>query len=527
MAYRTLFWQGSTAQDISSFDFSVATNWKEYKYLDGKYGVYTPTSSPSHADNVYIGDSYMPTGITSPKSPCLFGGYSGNSSSGQWSVGGATGTTFTSGLADVRFCSPYNQSGNYSSTYPFPYLGTGLVDDTLDYIISSWWPTVGPGETAGIPDAIAAYSRPVDTLTLKSNQYYVNSIGVAGTVVKFNSVKNLRSSSGATGSTAQYYVSSPLTIRGNGNGKRSGTIQIQGGVFNDVHIMNGIVSGHNLMSEQVNFIGVTAGSVKIYGSPNTFFDENCNVGLMGVVSGYWQGPILFGGKLNRSVFDEMFQGLSGATGGTASTSLGSLTISPLAMSGTLGIGGLGTSTVAPYNTPTNTANKTPIFYFGGRSNTVEDGVVSTANTITVSSSSGISGSLATARWNVQFAGSAGVSAAYATDAVFSAAPIYVYDENSPEIQQTPEISSVDKISIDSIYLTKYAVLDLSMTPDFNGWNFGYLSGGSLLGGVFFNDETCTVRGSKDMRLVNDLALAGGRWSQRLGTATPTEEVGRG
>ena len=521
MAYRTLYWQGSTAQSISSFDFSVATNWKEYLFRDGKYGVYTPTSSPSYADDAYIGDNYMPTGITSPKSPCLFGGYSGNSSSGQWSIGGATGTTFTSALNEVRFCSTFNQSGNYNPTYPFPYLGTGLTNDALDWVTSSWW----TGETAGIPDAIAAYSRPVDTLTLKSNQYSVNSIGVAGTVVQFNSVKNLRSSSGATGSTAQYYVSSALTIRGNGNGKRSGTIQIQGGVFDGVYIMNGMVSGHNLMSEQVNLIGVTAGSVKIYGSPNTFFDENCNVGMMDVVSGYWQGPILFGGKLNRSVFNEMFQGLSGATGGTASTSLGSLNISPLAMSGTLGIGGFGTSTVAPYNTPTNTGNKTPIFYFGGRSNIVEDGVVSTANTITVSSSSGISGSLATARWNVQFAGSAGVSAAYATDAVFSAAPIYVYDENSPDISRTPEISSKDTISVDSIYLTKYAVLDLSMTPDFNGWNFGYLSGGSLLGGVFFNDETCTVRGSKDMRLVNDLALAGGRWSQRLGAATATDPVG--
>ena len=521
MAYRTLYWQGSTAQSISSFDFSVATNCKEYLFRDGKYGVYTPTSSPSYADDAYIGDNYMPTGITSPKSPCLFGGYSGNSSSGQWSIGGATGTTFTSALNEVRFCSTFNQSGNYNPTYPFPYLGTGLTNDALDWVTSSWW----TGETAGIPDAIAAYSRPVDTLTLKSNQYSVNSIGVAGTVVQFNSVKNLRSSSGATGSTAQYYVSSALTIRGNGNGKRSGTIQIQGGVFDGVYIMNGMVSGHNLMSEQVNLIGVTAGSVKIYGSPNTFFDENCNVGMMDVVSGYWQGPILFGGKLNRSVFNEMFQGLSGATGGTASTSLGSLNISPLAMSGTLGIGGFGTSTVAPYNTPTNTGNKTPIFYFGGRSNIVEDGVVSTANTITVSSSSGISGSLATARWNVQFAGSAGVSAAYATDAVFSAAPIYVYDENSPDISRTPEISSKDTISVDSIYLTKYAVLDLSMTPDFNGWNFGYLSGGSLLGGVFFNDETCTVRGSKDMRLVNDLALAGGRWSQRLGAATATDPVG--
>ena len=62
MAYRTLYWQGSTAQSISSFDFSVATNWKEYLFRDGKYGVYTPTSSPSYADDAYIGDNYMYTG---------------------------------------------------------------------------------------------------------------------------------------------------------------------------------------------------------------------------------------------------------------------------------------------------------------------------------------------------------------------------------------------------------------------------------------------------------------------------------
>ena len=307
MANRTLFWQGSTAQSISSFDFSVATNWKEYLFRDGKYGVYTPTSSPSYADSAWIGDSWSPTGITSPKSPCLFGGYSGNSSSGQWSIGGATGTTFTSGLNEVRFCAAFNQSGNYSSTYPFPYLGTGLTNDALDWVISSWW----TGETAGIPDQIAAYPRSADTLTLKANSYRINSIGVAGSFVQFNAVKNIvsLSSLGATGSTAQYAVSSALDIRGNSEGKRSGTIQIQGGVFDNVYIMN-TPSGHNLCSEQVNFIGVTAGSVKIYGSPNTFFDENCNVGMMDVLSGFWQGPILFGGKLNRSVFNEMFQGLS-------------------------------------------------------------------------------------------------------------------------------------------------------------------------------------------------------------------------
>ena len=522
MAYRTLFWQGSTAPNISSFDFSVATNWKEYKYLDGKYGVYTTTSSPGYSDTAYIGVDWKPTGITSPKSPCLFGGYSGNSSSGQWSIGGATGTTFTSALNRVDLCNGANQSGNYSPLYPFPYLGTGLTNDSLDWVISSWW----TGETAGIPDQIAEYPRSVDTLILKSRTYQVSGIGVANGIVQFNGVKNfIPTNMGATGSTAQYIVGSYLNISGNYNGKRSGTIQINGGVYDTLYVQTGSGS-HNSSSEQVNLIGVTAGSVKIAGSPNTFFDENCNVGQMDVVSGYWQGPILFGGKINRSVFNEMYQGLSGGTGGTASTSLGSLTINPMADSGTLGIGGFGTSTVAPYNTPTNTGKKTPIFYFGGRSNTVEDGVVSTANAISVFGSMGISGSLATSRWNVQFAGSAGVSAAYATDAVFSAAPIYVYDENSPEIQQTPEISSVDKISIDSMYLTKYAVLDLSMTPDFNGWSFGYLSGGSLLGGVFFNDETCTVRGSKDMRLVNDLALAGGRWSQRLGLPTATEEVGR-
>ena len=124
-----------------------------------------------------------------------------------------------------------------------------------------------------------------------------------------------------------------------------------------------------------------------------------------------------------------------------------------------------------------------------------------------------------------FAGSVGVSGAYATDAVFSAAPIYVYDENSPDISKTPEISSEDKISINSMYLTKYAILDLSATPDFNGWSFGYLSGGSLLGGIYFNDETSTVRGSKDMRLVNDTVLAGGRWSQRLSVGAQVDVVG--
>ena len=528
MANRQLFWQGSTAQDISSFDFSVASNWKEYKYLNGKYGVYTTTTPPENLDTVYIGSSYVPAfGITAAKSPCLFGGFSGNSAGGTWYIGGAAGTTFTSSLHVAYVSSTSNNSGQYNvNYYNFPYLGTGLTNASQDWVTSNWW----TGATAGIQEQIDVYTKDVTTpLTLKTAWIDISSLGVAGSSVVVNCVKSLGSSYGATGATSAFYITTGARIFY--GGKRSGTLQLNGGSLKSVDIIasqgypNSNVNGHNQSSEQFNFIGVTAGDIRLQGSPNAYFDENCNVGNMVVGSGYWQGPILFGGKLSRRVYDEIFTGLTGATGGTGASSLGSLTISPLVNSATIGIGGFGTSTVAPYNTPTNTAKKTPILYFGGRSSVAVDGVVSTANSINVSSSAGVSGSLATARWNVQFAGSVGVSGAYATDAVFSAAPIYVYDENSPDISKTPEISSEDKISINSMYLTKYAILDLSATPDFNGWSFGYLSGGSLLGGIYFNDETSTVRGSKDMRLVNDTVLAGGRWSQRLSVGAQVDVVG--
>ena len=521
MANRKLFWQGSTAQNISSFDFSVASNWKEYKYIDGKYGVYAPTTPPENLDIAYIGYSYIPNaGITAAKSPCLFGGFSGNSAGGTWYIGGAAGTTFTSSLGIVYVASIINQGGNYHPIYNFPYLGTGLTNASQDWVTSNWW----TGATAQIQEQIDAYTKDATApLTLKTKYLDISSLGVAGSSVVVNCVKSLGSGYGLTGATAAFLVEGSVNVYM--GARRSGTVQLNGGSVRTINLSTLSVNAHNQSSEQFNFIGVTAGDVTLHGSPNAYFDENCNVGNMVVGSGYWQGPILFGGKLSRGVYDEIFTGLTGATGGTGASSLGSLTISPLVNSTTIGIGGFGTSSVAPYNTPTNTAKKTPILYFGGRSSVAVDGVVSTANSINVSSSAGVSGSLATARWNVQFAGSVGVSGAYATDAVFSAAPIYVYSDASPDISKTPEISSVDKISIDSMYLTKYAILDLSATPDFNGWSFGYLSGGSLLGGIYFNDETSTVRGSKDMRLVNDTVLAGGRWMQRLNVGGMVDVVG--
>ena len=346
MANRQMYWIGSNTDSIDSFNFNIASNWLQRKTSNGVDYLETPTSSPSSQDIVNIGVDDVFSKQFSVISPCLFGGYSGNASSGTWNSTDAVGGTHGSALSIVNIGNINNNSGNYSERYPFAYLGTGLVEPIASWVVEN--ESVNAGITYG--DITTQSQNP---LNLKAEVINVSSIGVDSTTVQFSAVKNWSSFGYQAGATAAYGVACDLNI--NSSPRRSGNIVIGSDSwftniryklksYNDTTLS----ASNHCCSENIKFYGMTAGNVYIEGSPIMSFSDDTNIGKMYMTPGYWQGVIEFGGRVTRTVYNQLNAGLSGATGGsTAASASGTFTISPLKDMVVLGSS---TSLVAPYNT---------------------------------------------------------------------------------------------------------------------------------------------------------------------------------
>lgn len=512
MANRSLHWSGATPTTIDAFDFNIASNWKQYSYLNGRYQFVTASYAPSNSDNIFFGDR---NGIIAI-SPCLFGGYSGGSSGGTacWLNGlDATGTTFNSALQSVSIGDWQNNSGNYGN-YPFPYFGTGITGDVL-----SWVNTTYQGVMS--QDGITL-SRTMSPLNLKTANINVYGIGVADSLIKFTTTKNFAVPYNAgTGSTASYFVQTSISF--NNREKRSGDVVINGGCYNQINISQYTTSSdHNFSSQTYTIIGATIGTVYQYGSNNLYFDENCRIGNIWNDSGWWNGPTYFSGKLDTiSINNELFVGLSGGTGGTAGTEDSAIMIKPLTYYNTLGIRGLGTSTTAPYNTPTNIgSDMCPIFYFGN-----PEATISTAKQITVNSSvEATVGANSGARWAVKFGGQAYINLISASDSRIAVAGNSVVEGINTATSDPIQMPLDKNITIQTVSLAKGSILDLASYPDYDGWKFGSITNGILSGGVVFKDETASIKGSKNMNFVNDNTVEGAKWSSRFNNVVADLEI---
>ena len=130
----TYFWVGrttgatSTTQDkVDQYCFNAPGNWLVKTDANQLIGT---TAIPGFDDNFYIGGGISLngavnyTGYTFAKSPCLYGGFSGNVALGTWSHTStvSTGTTFTT-AANIAYLGDFG--------YPFPWLGGGISGDIL------------------------------------------------------------------------------------------------------------------------------------------------------------------------------------------------------------------------------------------------------------------------------------------------------------------------------------------------------------------------------------------------------------
>jgi hypothetical protein len=130
----TYFWVGrttgatSTTQDkVDQYCFNAPGNWL-IKTNDNQ--LIGTTATPAYGDMFFIGGGVSLfgavnyPGYTFAKSPCLYGGFSGNVALGTWSHTStvSTGTTFTTAANDAYL-------GSFG--YPFPWLGGGISGDIL------------------------------------------------------------------------------------------------------------------------------------------------------------------------------------------------------------------------------------------------------------------------------------------------------------------------------------------------------------------------------------------------------------
>ena len=123
---RTTGATSTTQEKVDQYCFNAPGNWL---MQNGAAWIGT-TATPGYGDIFYIGGGRLIggqanfTGYTFAKSPCLYGGYSGNVAFGTWShiSPSSTGTTFTT-AADSA------QLGSYG--YPFPWIGGGISGDIL------------------------------------------------------------------------------------------------------------------------------------------------------------------------------------------------------------------------------------------------------------------------------------------------------------------------------------------------------------------------------------------------------------
>jgi len=513
-----MFWVGSDANSIESFNFNNAANWKQRAFSDGHYYYKTPSSSPSSNDSVSIG-GYNAADVPTIISPCLFGGYSGSASYGTWNDIDAAGGTHSSGLQTVNLGNPLNNNGAYSTAYPFPYMGTGIAGDTLNWVLSGW-----SGQTAGIVDTITAVSQL--PLRIKASVFIASTIGVADTKVQFDTVKNFSSFGSMNGATAPFGVQTQIDLIS--GWRRSGDLCVSSGYASSINHWYAGAPGQDLKnngcSESFSLKGVTAGIVKLTGSPSFTIDDKSNIGKLDVNPGYWIGPVIVGGNINRNVFNELNAGLSGATGGTSGTYYGALTVKPLSNMLVMGA----SSKVAPYNTTVvgsaDLYGEGPFIIIGNGSPLV--GL--TAGSITVQTCNVDAGNYGT--WGVRLGSSItmndvtlnGVILRTTQKAYTIADDGMTSDQQEVIAESNPilGIQSTDRILISSLKIGKGTILDFTTNPDFKNWSFGAVnSSGSILGGIQFLDNTTMIAGLQDMKFTNDVDIAGGKWSLRNNTAS--------
>jgi hypothetical protein len=533
MAY--YYWVGSTGQGLNNYNWNYASNWRENKYVNGRYTFVVSSYAPGHNDGAFVGDLYGPTAV----SPCLFGGFSGSHTGGTWAnarPGSATGATFTTSLAYLSLGNS-NQYFAYSTgtstkpsrpfydKYNFPYIGGGVTGEVLGWLNSS----LTAGWSANLASSVT--TKMEEGLKLKYTQSGIRTLGYSDTKVSFESVKNYMPISpyaaGGTGATAPFAVSNFSYI--STSPYRSGGVSIKG-TLGTVRVygatITGLTANHNT-SEYLEFLGVTAGTISLDTCINTFIDENSKLANLTVEPTSWHGPVIFAGQVDTTrVNTELNLGLSGSTaGGTGFVDDSAIIFNSKIPTHTFyTVGGPSYNTSRPLGMYTQengggpvTTNDsfTPTFIIG----TPTNNFTTTASLLRAKVSPlGASGAFTfgavSTSPTIKFAGKTTISKVEMNNSNLSAS--WSDSDSGLSTGDFYSIPSDQLIYLNTVSLAENSVVDLKANPNFNNWAFGSIRNSKLSGGIYFEDETCRVNGSRDIRLVNDTVIANGTWSKIFG-----------
>ena len=562
MAVVEFHWIGATGNSVNKYDWNDTNNWITYDSQSFSGLPQRATRLPTAGDAVKIGEKYHCF------SPLLFGGFTGNTghNSGFWSISSANGLTtgitdgglnafvyktdvlasddqqsfstallygpyptpspttlfgaFAGGDADfveaIELINPHATSLSvtgaaiYSATnamvsrYPFPYLGGGLTGQILQwaysqhntsytafasygnaaYAAANAW--VGGGFTSGGANGVTGRAS-VLGLTVRHGTMKFEQGGAALGNSKFVNMNLIADSERYSG-----VVKSTLNVVQPSNNAHRYTFN--GGTLKTVNLVG---------DATVEMKGTTAAFVTSDIHTSLIGNEFCQFGGLYVNSGspsprYNIWPLYWAGDVTGGSWNAVYRGLASTI--PVPAGLNKITFvapnDPVANGTTSAAGTPSTDYLSPYIGLGK--------YQGG---TGGSGAYSTIPTIEVNSRA--DGQIP---YQVQFIGSVQIGL------------LSMYGGKvSPSVLAT--VGDPNEVIVGTVNLARGAEFDFTSNPDFDNMFIGGITGTGnttfrLIGGINALDETCLIRPSAGIRMVNTKIVGGvqdTRSSKNLGS----------
>lgn len=525
------------AEHIDQYCWNIPGNWKLWGIQNGQWRWLDTYEYPQPGDHVVVGSdqaSYATNlfgGWTHAKSPLLWGGYTGNVALGSWFKTGATGnswsgTTLTSSIQSFTFREGY--SSQRPGAYEFPYLGGGLTGDVLAWVArrdnlptdvyTAQYSNTGRDPQAGL---VLKVSRTVDLKTFKDPLYYNTELTDPSQInasnrmiIDLKFVKSMTQTGSCGANTATVNTSLVYNNHGNMVGVSSASdpdyghigypsyprtpgLRIDGGCFLEMLIQPYQIAfpspSIGPAYEQVGDYGVVIKNCFIdnleFQKKQALYLYGCTLSQMNITQYAWKnlspGGISYDTQIPVEIVSDfntqaVWQSLYGSTLSSSSTEPGTITLSEIP--------------VRFYNGYNIVTPPAVVGTIEERSPVVRQQVIigdrSGAKTISVPKIDVLtpSGAFHYMPWGVEFAGTV-------TNTLI--------ENNAGIVYSHQDMDETKYVSIGQINLKNYGILDFSKNQrNFDDWRFGGLSGGSVIGGILFTDETSKVVGSYGVRLWN-------------------------
>lgn len=510
-----LYWQGSTgAAGVNRFNFNYGPNWRVWRAGAPSSSWAVSATGPVANDTVYVGELFV------ARSPILYGGASGSVALTSWSTG-VTGTTFNSSINSFSANLVQQRGSTGTNWYPFPYLGGGITGDTYVYCANVLNLDVSElvGATATAAEA-GLKLKVKDQVIIRTTGQVDENYNLGGqdgngypnySVVDINFIPSRTINNGGTAaSNTNLYISGayPWEPRRQPSTVGLGNVTIKGGLFRNASFDSGM-SGAGLSAttprpHRIDLIRTVAGTLNTHnGDINC--DPSCTFGTFSVRSG--ANPYY---NVNERAY-----GLDGneiIVAGTFNTNTANSLLGWSQLSAT-GPFNSGIFLYDQYTTQPGVEgyDYEPNILVGNPG----DGVTLSANVFQVFTEVGpysttTSGN-AQRPWNVMFYGDANITS---------------MSVEGTKIKAWKKLPTDKSITITNLQMSESSELDLVYADQFDSWYFGSLTGTgvtgvlTVIGGINFGDDSCTIKGSAGVRLYNTKII--NNYDFRAGTEVPVK-----